>query len=316
MKLLILLIVVTSAQAASVNKLQNDPSQTIQTQTIQTQTIQTQTIQTRRCGVNSRPKRFVTVNKWETPPLTEMNETVITWYLDLSNFERINTSLSSTIVKNILTTSMARWSKTALLYFEEVSEKNKANITFQFLEGDHNDGYSFDGPGNILAHAFYPSSSSLGGDVHFDIGEEWTLWDEKRGTSLFNVALHELGHSLGIGHSSQKNSVMYAWYNPESTHLKDDDLFAINQLYGVRPQHKFGPRTPVSTTTHTPVSTTTHTPVSTTTHTPVSTTTYTPVSTTTHTPKTTRKFYLSKIKKILIQNSKVFVYPKSATFSL
>jgi hypothetical protein len=59
----------------------------------------------------------------------------------------------------------------------------------------HGDGYDFDGPGNVLAHAFYPGSGR-GGDAHFDIDEDWILDDrtiENYGTSLKNVAVHEFG---------------------------------------------------------------------------------------------------------------------------
>ncbi|KOX75397.1 Matrix metalloproteinase-25, partial [Melipona quadrifasciata] len=107
------------------------------------------------------------------------------------------------------------------------------NLTWR---GYHGDGYPFDGKGQILAHAFFPGRDR-GGDVHFDEEEVWLLQDDntnEEGTSLFAVAAHEFGHSLGLAHSSVSGALMYPWYQGLSSNyeLPDDDRLGIQQMYG------------------------------------------------------------------------------------
>lgn len=47
-------------------------------------------------------------------------------------------------------------------------------VFLEFSSGHHGDGYDFDGPGSVLAHAFYPGPGR-GGDAHFDDEEKWDL---------------------------------------------------------------------------------------------------------------------------------------------
>lgn len=96
--------------------------------------------------------------------------------------------------------------------------------------------FAFDGPGNILAHAYYPyEMGSWGGDVHFDEDENWqeNSTDLATGVDFYAVASHEIGHSLGLAHSPHYNSIMFPYYKGPGagTVLDYDDTLAVYSIY-------------------------------------------------------------------------------------
>uniref|UniRef100_A0A8R1DIH5 ZnMc domain-containing protein n=1 Tax=Caenorhabditis japonica TaxID=281687 RepID=A0A8R1DIH5_CAEJA len=115
--------------------------------------------------------------------------------------------------------AFATWEEHTRLWFVAVDDDQKnANIDIVFAAGDHDDGEPFDGKGNILAHAFFPR---YGGDVHFDEDEIWSP-NKTSGVDLYAVAVHEIGHSLGLKHSSNYLSIMapfYKQYTGDVMHL-------------------------------------------------------------------------------------------------
>ncbi|CAD7689873.1 unnamed protein product [Nyctereutes procyonoides] len=135
------------------------------------------------------------------------------------------------------------WSNASPLTFTKVYE-GQADIMISFVWGDHRDNSPFDGPNGNLAHAF-PPGPNIGGDIHFDEDETWT--NNFRNYNLYRVAAHELGHSLGLSHSTDIGALMYPNYMYSgNVQLSQDDINGIQAIYGPSPNpvQPTGPQTP------------------------------------------------------------------------
>jgi len=64
------------------------------------------------------------------------------------------------------------------LTFTQIIGSERADIDIRFATGEHGDIDPFDGDGQTLAHAYFPSE---GGDAHFDDDETWLLRPAENG---------------------------------------------------------------------------------------------------------------------------------------
>ena len=124
------------------------------------------------------------------------------------------------------------WSDNSNLRFIRLDTPNNADLIIKWERGSHGDGEPFDGNGGILAHAFFPPpvGGTYAGHLHFDDDESWS--SDGTGIDLETVALHEIGHLLGIMHSNDTTAIMYAFYSSINRSLAIDDIAAIHALYG------------------------------------------------------------------------------------
>lgn len=139
--------------------------------------------------------------------------------------------LDRNIVRSEIQQAFQLWSDVSPLTFREVTTSSgKVEIDIGFARGDHGDGSAFDGPGKTLAHAFFPQ---FGGATHFDEDETWTSRTNS-GVNLLQVAIHEFGHALGLGHSDVNGSIMAPFYRAYDPNVKlhSDDIDGITYIYG------------------------------------------------------------------------------------
>lgn len=189
-----------------------------------------------RCGVPDLPPG----QRSRTGRLAAYVAVGSTWSSPQLRFTFLNDSpdLQPNRQRDIVREAFDRWSQVSALTFAEVQAAEEAELSVSFHQGSHGDGYPFDdsggADGNTLAHAFFPppNGGSWAGSLHFDEFEQWKDEPGGGGTRLYNVALHEIGHLLGLSHSQDTNAIMYAYYAENRNDLRADDIAGIQSLYG------------------------------------------------------------------------------------
>ena len=184
--------------------------------------------------------------------------TTITYYVeDTSTFHE--PGFGDEAQRETFKTAFKTWQDVSTLRFVEVRSAEKADMVLGFgtcrhcelyaLSGEactRSDDYVFDGPSTLLGHCYFPSQGKISGHCHFDDSETWSSSDSADcdplggvcKPRLLDVAIHEIGHGLGLDHSNVTPAVMNAADLGERLGkqlgelLHDDDIAGIRDLYG------------------------------------------------------------------------------------
>ncbi|XP_026207498.1 matrix metallopeptidase-21 [Anabas testudineus] len=145
--------------------------------------------------------------------------------------EGYSSQLSIEEQRYILKLAFRMWSEVSPLEFVEDTRSplEDVDIRLGFGTGRHlGCNQRFDGTGQEFAHAWFL------GDIHFDDDEHFTAPNAGSGISLLKVAVHEIGHVLGLPHIYRPGSIMQPSYLPNESGFEMGwmDRKAIQHLYG------------------------------------------------------------------------------------
>src|SRR5829696_1674232 len=172
----------------------------------------------------------------------------VTWSFATSNFAGEFYNYSSFLTGQFQTevrAALAAWEAVANIDFVEVADAKASNLRFAFVNDFPAIGTSpaiAGGPGGVAgqAHVFYDSNTIhhiTDADIAFDAQETWQVVNGEIltgqfGSRFFSIALHEIGHALGLDHDTADRSIMQPSLDPSYKGLEAVDIQGAQFIYG------------------------------------------------------------------------------------
>jgi matrixin/putative peptidoglycan binding protein len=132
--------------------------------------------------------------------------------------------------------ALASWAAVVPLTFTEVAAAGSPDVVVDWRPANDPDHSMV---GGVLAHSDFPPGCSVVTDtlpkpLHFDDSEHaWSIGPVAGAFDVETVALHELGHIIGLAHSGVSGSVMFPSVTDGATNraLTPDDMAGAQSLY-------------------------------------------------------------------------------------
>ncbi|HEX5273407.1 MAG TPA: matrixin family metalloprotease [Gemmataceae bacterium] len=154
-------------------------------------------------------------------------------------FSTFNSAFGSASAwENAILKAAQTWAQQANINFTVVSDSGADSGSGSYQQGDPTfgdiriGGFDF-GNSSVLAMGFLPppvNNYSIAGDIAFNTAQVFNI--NGLDYDLYTVALHELGHALGLDHSTNAAAIMYPVYQGVEYGLYSDDVSGIQSIYG------------------------------------------------------------------------------------
>ena len=170
--------------------------------------------------------------KWgNTTPGAPAGQVTWSFATYTGQFYDFDFQISEQVFQDLIRDAFDVWESVANIDFVEVSHTSDSDIVLGWM--------AYDGPGGTLAEASwsYWPSAGLGeiavAEIFFDTAENWSTSTSyiANFVNFFAVALHEIGHTIGLGHSSNPSDIMYPYLDTQLG-LSPNDIAGIQYLYG------------------------------------------------------------------------------------
>jgi hypothetical protein len=162
-------------------------------------------------------------NRW----IFEDGGDTLTYYID--GYLR---TMPNDVQDRIIQNAFDKWSAHVPIFFKRIMDKDEIpNVNIMIGVG-RGSAMNFDGSGGTLAWAQMPEGDNTQLRTRFDLDELFIANPKQRGVLLLNVAVHEVGHILGLGHSKKNGAIMAPSYSAMiSEPQEDDDIPLVQNIY-------------------------------------------------------------------------------------